>query len=172
MIKEYLEAGQITSAHGLRGDVRFTPWCDSNVFLKQFKQLYCDAEGSVSYDIEALRPHGNIVLLKLKGVDTVEQAERLRNQVLYIKRSDAHLPDGQYFISELINCTVFDGKTKECYGRITEVSPTGSNDVWHIVKDGKEYYLPAIGDVVKSVDVITGEVIIEPLKGIFDDDEN
>ena len=112
-----------------------------------------------------------MALIVAEGIDTVEKAQAMRGKVLYIKRDDAKLQKGNYFIAELIDCTVYDADDKEkVYGIITDVSETGANDVWHITKDDKEYLIPAIKDVVISVDVEEGVVEIRPLKGIFDDE--
>lgn len=108
--------------------------------------------------------------MKLKGVDNIESAELLRNKVLYIKREDAHLPDGTWFIEELFGCEVYDVDTNVLYGKISDVSYTGANDVWHITgSNGKEYLIPAVKEFVVDVNVEDNCVKISPLKGIFDD---
>jgi 16S rRNA processing protein RimM len=80
------------------------------------------------------------------------------------------LPEGRYFISDLLGVEVFDADTNERLGEITDVSQTGANDVWHIKRDGKEYLIPAIDDVLISVDIDNNTAVIRPLKGIFDDE--
>lgn len=171
MQKEYLEIGEIVSTHGIKGEVRVQPWCDSPQFIKQFSTLYFDSKGKSRVEVAACRPHGNIALLKLAGVDTPEDARALRGTVLYMRRADAHLPKSSYFIQELLDCEVYDAQTGVLYGQIKAVSPTGANDVWHIEKDGREYLLPAIREVVKSVDVAAGKIEICPMRGIFDEAE-
>lgn len=171
MIKEYLEVGQIVGTHGIHGEMRLNPWADSPEFLKQFKILYYDKKGEKSVKVLAARPHGNVVILKLDGIETVEAASAMRNKVLYIKRSDAKIADGSYFIEELIGCNVIDADDESVsYGTLTDVSETGANDVWHINRNGTEYLIPAIPDVVVNVDVANNTVVIRPLKGIFDDE--
>lgn len=171
MIKEYLELGQIVSTHGIRGELRVNPWCDSPEFAKQFKTVYFDKKGEKSAKVTLCRPHGNIILMKLDTVNSVDEAAALRNTVLYIKRADANLPEGTWFIEELIGCTVLDADdTDKKYGVLTDVSSTGANDVWYVTDDEKnEYLLPAIKDVVIKVDVADNKAYIRPLKGIFDD---
>lgn len=170
MIKEFLEIGQISSTHGIRGEVRVNPWCDSPDFLKRFKTLYYDKNGNKPIKIDSCRPHGNVVIMKLSEVDTVEEAQKLRGKTLYMKRSEAKLPSGTWFIQELIGCNVFDADNESIsYGKITDVSETGANDIWFIEKDNKQYIIPAIKDVVISVDVANDRVFIRPLKGIFDE---
>lgn len=173
MIKEYLEIGEIVGTHGIRGELRLNPWCDSPDFASKFKTLYYDNNGSCVAKIKSSRPHGNIVLLMIEGIDSVEKAQKMRGKVLYMKRSDAKLPKGSYFIAELIGCTVYDADDEnKVYGKLTDVSPTGANDVWHITTaEGKEYLIPAIPDVCVETDVANDRVVIRPLKGIFDDED-
>ena len=110
------------------------------------------------------------MIAKFRGIDTIENAEKLRNSILYINRDDANLPDGAYFIQDLIGCTVFDDNSKQVYGTVSDVTQTGANDVWHIKNGDNEYLIPVIDDVVKRVDVESGKIYITPLKGIFDDE--
>ena len=171
MIKEFLEVGQIVGTHGVRGEMRLNPWADGPEFVKQFKTFYYDNNGQKSIKVLSARPHGNVAIVKLDGIDTVEKAATLRNKVLYIKRSDARIKEGSYFISELIGCDVYDSEDADiCYGVLSDVSETGANDVWHIKKDGEEYLIPAIPSVVINVDVAENRVEIKPLRGIFDDE--
>lgn len=172
MIKEYLEIGQIVSTHGIKGEVRLNPWCDSPEFVKKFKTLYRDDNGGNPFKMVSCRAHGNVAVLKLAGVDTVEEAQALRNTVLYMKRTDVNLPDGKWFVSELIGCTVLDyDDNSVCYGKITDVASGNANDVWYIeTTSGKEVLIPAIKDVVIKCDVAADVVYIRPLRGLFDED--
>lgn len=171
MIKEYLEIGKITSTHGIKGEMRVQPWCDSPEFMKSFKTLYLDKNGEKALKVSS-RPNGNMVIMKAQGIDTVEAAAAMRNKVLFMKRSDAKIPKGSYFIQELIDCTVIDADDEsKTYGVISDVSATGANDVWHIkAEDGKEYLIPAIPSVVIETDVEKGVIKIRPLRGIFDNE--
>lgn len=173
MIKQFLEIGQIVSTHGIRGEVRVNPWCDSPEFFKRFKTLYFDRNGAKKAKVLSCRPHGNIVILLLDGVDSAEKAAKMRNAVLYMNRSDAPLDDGQYYIQDLLDCSVFDVDDERIkYGVITDVSQTGANDVWHITgENGREYLIPAIPSVVFETNVKDGVIKIRPLRGIFDDED-
>ncbi len=170
MKKDYLELGQIVGTHGIKGEMRINPWCDSPDFAKNFKTVYFDKDGRSSVKVTACRPHGNIILMKLENINTVEEAEKMRNKLLYIKRSDAELPDGTWFIEELIGCEAYDADSGILYGVISDISPTGANDVWHITdKNDVEFLVPAIKDVVVEVNVDENYVKLKPMKGIFDD---
>jgi 16S rRNA processing protein RimM len=172
LIKEFLEIGRIVGTHGVRGEMRVDPWCDTPEFFKRFKTLYFDNRGGRAVKVISSRVHGNIVLLCLEGVNSIEEAAALRGRVIFMCRKDAKLPEGQYFIAELIGCTVVDADDESIvYGELSQVSATGANDVWHIYRNGREYLLPAIPDVVINVDVEKGIVKIRPLKGIFDDED-
>lgn len=171
MIKHYLELGKIVGTHGVRGEMKLDYWCDSPEFVKQFKAVFLDPEGNRSVDVLSARPHKNQVLLTLKGVDSVEKAEALRDTVLYIRREDAGLKDGAWFIAELIGCTAYDADDPEkVWGVITDVYNTGANDIWVIrTPDGRDVHIPAIKDVVLGADVAADKAVIRPLKGLFDD---
>jgi len=120
----------------------------------------------------ACRPHGNVAVLKLEGVDTIEAAQKLKNTILYMKRSDVNLPKGKWFVSELIGCDVLDfDDNSVCYGIIKDVESYAANDVWYIeTPDGKEVLIPAIKDVVIECDVAQNKAFIRPLRGLFDED--
>ncbi len=171
MLNKYIEAGKIVGTHGVRGEMRVQPWCDSTAFLTKFKVFYLDKNGSENITVAASRPHGNVCLVKAKGIDTIEQAERFRGRVLYIDREDCKLEEGRYFVTDIIGCEVFDADSNEYLGKVTDVSETGANDVWHIMKDGNEFLVPNIPVFVKNVDIENGKIIIAPIKGMFDDED-
>lgn len=101
MRRQYLELGQIVGTHGVRGEMRVQPWCDGPGFFQQFHTLYFSGEGKGASRVLSSRPHGNVMLLKLEGINTVEDASALRGRVLFMNRDDAKLPDGDYFIQDL-----------------------------------------------------------------------
>lgn len=172
MIKEYLEIGKITSTHGIKGEMKVQPWCDSVDFMRKFRTLYLDKRGEKPLRVK-IRQGGNMAIIKIEGVDTPEEGNKLRNRILYMKRSDAVLPEGFYFMQELFDCKVIDADDEgRIYGILSDVSETGANDVWHIKTDeGREYLIPAIPSVVTDVNVAEGIIKIRPLRGIFDDED-
>lgn len=170
MKKEFLEIGKFVGTHGVKGMVRIQPWSDNGEFLTQFKKFYLN-EGKDKIELNRITPHGNVVIAAIKGIDTIEQSEKLRNKVLYIKRDDARLPEGRYFISEILGAKVFDADTNCPLGVLSDVSSTGANDVWHIKNGDKEYLVPAIPDVIAKVDINNDIIMLRPMKGIFDDED-
>ncbi|MDD6489569.1 MAG: ribosome maturation factor RimM [Clostridia bacterium] len=169
MLKQYLEAGKIVGTHGLKGEVRIDPWCDNAEFLCKFKKLYY-ADGT-EIPVVSARPHKNIAIVLFKGITSIEQAEVLRGKIVYINRKDAHLPKNTYFIQDIIGLKVFDADTNEEYGEVTDVMKTGANDVYQITRDGKDYLIPVIPDVVIKTDIENGILLIRLLEGIFDDED-
>lgn len=168
MKKQFLDSGKIVGTHGIRGEVRIDPWADSPAFLAAFPTLYLDEKGEKKIKVKS-RPHKNITLCKIEGVDTIEDAERLRGKIVYINRDDIHLGEGVHFVQDLLGSEVRDFDTDALYGTLTDVLRTGANDVYEITRDGKTYLAPVIDEVVRDIDTEKGVVRITPMKGIFDD---
>lgn len=171
MKQKYIETGKIVGTHGVKGMIRVQPWADDGEFLTAFKCFYLDKNGTKKLEATAVKPHGNVVLMAIKGVNSIEDAEKLRGAVIFIDRDDISLPEGRFFITDLIGCAVTDADSGEALGEITDVSETGANDVWHITRNGKEYLVPAIDEVIISVDTDAQTAVIRPIKGIFDDED-
>ncbi|MBR5524242.1 MAG: 16S rRNA processing protein RimM [Clostridia bacterium] len=168
--KPFLEAGQIVGTHGVRGEVRVQPWCDSPQQFATFKRLFWDAEGKQPVKLRS-RPHKNIALALLEGVDTVEAAQVLRGRMLYVDRRDIKLPKGHHLVQDLIGLTIVDADTGVTYGTLTDVSQTGANAVYHMTTDKGEVLIPAIPSVIISVDTKKDVLHLRPMKGLLDDDE-
>lgn len=173
MLQQFLEAGKIVGTHGVKGELRVEPWCDSPAFLKRFKTLYWKQGGEMTpVAVRGSRVHKNLLLVLLEGVDSIEQADTLRGRVLYLDRKDARLPKDRFFIADLIGVEVFDVDTERRYGKVTEVFKTGANDVYQVTDDaGKNYLIPVIEDVVLDTDIENRRMTIRPIKGIFDDED-
>ncbi len=168
MKKQFLDSGKIVGTHGICGEVRIEPWADSPAFLSAFKTLYLDERGETAIKVRS-RPHKNITLCKIEGVDTIEDAERLRGKIVYINRDDVRLDEGVHFVQDLIGLEVRDFDSGALYGTLTDVLRTGANDVYEITRDGKHYLAPVIDEVVREINIEEGVVRITPMKGIFDD---
>ena len=172
MRKEFLEIGKIVGTHGVRGELRVEPWCDAPSFLTKRKTLYWDAAGTRPVRVRSARAHKTLVLLSLEGVDTVETADTLRGKILYVARGDIHLPEGRFFIQDLIGLSVFDADSGRRYGTLSDVFATGANDVYEIRDDaGKTYLFPAVADMLVRTDLDAGRMEIRPIRGIFDDED-
>ena len=168
-MKKYLEIAKIVSVHGIRGEVNVQAWCDSPSDLVKLKRLY-SKDGSKAYDIERARPKGeNMAILKIRGIETPEAAQTLRNTVLFADREDMPLPEGVYFIADLIGLeAVTEGG--ESLGVITDViGGSSANDVYEITRGDKKFYIPAIPSVVLKTDVAGGKMTVYPMEGLFDE---
>ena len=171
MKKQFLDSGKIVGTHGIRGEIRIDPWCDSPEFLCTFKKLYLDENGQTSIEVKS-RPHKNMTLSKIKGIDTVEEAEKMRGKIIYINRNDIKLEEGVNFVQDLIGLDVIDADNNTNYGKITDVLRTGANDVYEITdNNGKTYLAPVIDEVIIKTDIDGGFTLIRPMKGIFDDED-
>ncbi|MVB10594.1 Ribosome maturation factor RimM [Caprobacter fermentans] len=171
MQKKYLEAGKIVGTHGIKGELRVQPWCDSAEFLTRFSTLYLEA-GNVPVHVLSSRVHKELLLMVLEGVDSVEKADTYRNKVLYLDRSDVTLPDGRYFMQDLVGLDVYDADTFLYYGTLTRVLRTGANDVYQITaQDHKNYLIPAVPEFILGIDLEKGKMMIRPIRGIFDDED-
>lgn len=170
MKKRYIETGKIVGTHGVKGMVRIQVWADTPQFLMNFKKIYLDENGENFLKISNIKILKSVIAAKLSGVDSIEDAEKYRNTVIYIDRNDFKLPKGRYFITDLLGCEVYQAENNTFLGKISEVSETGANDVWHIQNNGKEYLFPAVNEMIDKVDIESEKVYIKPIKGIFDDE--
>lgn len=171
MKKQYLESGKIVGTHGIKGEVRIDPWCDSPQFLADFDKLYLDDRGETFIEVKS-RPHKNITLCKIKGVDNIDDAQRLRGRIVYIDRDDVKLDEGVNFVQDLIGLAVIDADSGENYGKITDVLRTGANDVYEVTSpDGQKILVPVIDEVIPARNIDEGFVLLRPMKGLFDDED-
>lgn len=168
-MKEYFEVGQIVNTNGLKGVVKIKPFTDDIKRFEKLKSIYVQKKQElVEFKIEYVRYVKNMVLLKLEGIDTIEEAEKYRNLYLKIKREDAgKLPDGSYYVADILECEVFS-KEGDLLGKVDDVFPTGSNDVY-VVKDGmgKQILLPAIEAVIKEIDVQNKKIVVDLIEGLI-----
>lgn len=167
MKKQFLEAGKIVTTHGIRGEVKIMPYTDTPELLAEFDRLFIGRDKQELF-IEHSRVFKNMVIAKIEGVDTPEDAEKLRNKVLFMHRDDLELDEDTYFIQDLIGVEVRDADSGFVYGKISDVMQTGANDVYVVTGGDREYLVPAIPDVVISTDIDAELMTIRPLDGLFD----
>lgn len=160
-----LQAGKIVNTHSLRGEVRIYPYCDSAEFICEFDYLYVN---NVKMQVVNSRVHKGQTLVKFKGIDDINEAEKLVGQIVYFDKNDVELESGQYFIEDIKGLEVYDIDTDEYYGKVISVIETGANDVFEIKQNEKIRLVPKIDDVVKEIDIEKGKILIRPLKGLFE----
>jgi len=169
-MENYLRVGVITSPHGVRGEVKVFPTTDdANRFKKLKKVLLDTGKGNVPLEIEHVKFFKNMVILKFKGVDTMNQVEPWRQKDLLIERGQAvKLDADENFIVDLIGLKVVTDEGKEL-GVMTDVMQTGANDVYCVkTADGREILLPAIKDCIRNVDLEKQEMLVHVLDGLLD----
>lgn len=169
-MKQYLEVGKINNTHGIRGEMKMALWCDDVDYLKQFKVLYLDDKGEKAVEVLSVRPQKNLVILKLKGYDSIEKAEEIKGKVLYGNRDDATIDEDANYIADLIGCYVVDIDTEEEYGQVKDVVNYGSCDIYDIESWGKHTLIPATPDIVKEINTEYKVIRIKKMKGLFDED--
>lgn len=164
MKKQFLEAGEIVSTHGVQGEVKILPWCDGPEFLQLFDVFYIDG---IAHTVEKSRIHKNMLLCKLRGIDDMSAAQTMKNKVVMIKRTDADLPEGRIFIADLIGLPVFaDGQE---IGVLKEVYTGPANDVY-FVKGQREYMIPAVSEFLEEINSDDGYIKVRLLEGMATDE--
>ena len=169
-MEDYFKIGIITSSHGVRGEMKVFPTTDDTRRFKKCREVYVeDKTGLIMYEAESARVSPDKVLLKLKGIDTPEEAVKLRQRGIFVDREHAvKLSKDEYFIADLIGLEVRD-EDGDRIGVIEEVLPTGANDVYQIaIDDGRELLLPAIKDCILEVNVEQGFMRVHVLDGLLD----
>ena len=159
---QFLEAGEIVSSHGIRGEVKVLPWADGPEFLMDFRRVRIAGQ---DYEIENCRVQKTCNLLKLKGMDTMEKAQSMRGKILQIYRDDA--PEGLVFAAELIGVRVFDGETE--IGRVEQVLDYPGNKVY-VVQGEHEYMIPAVKEFVKELDLDENAMKVKLIEGMRSDE--
>lgn len=168
-MEQLMEIGQIVNTYGIKGFVKVVPFTDNINRFEDLDEVYLQTKnGLETFKIEDVKYSKNTVLLKLKGIDDINIAEKYRNCYLKIDRKNAvELPEDTYFIVDLLDCEVLTDKG-EILGKITDVYPTGSNDIYVVNnKQGKQVLLPAISQVIKEVDIQNKKIIVHLLEGLI-----
>ncbi|MBQ2784910.1 MAG: 16S rRNA processing protein RimM [Oscillospiraceae bacterium] len=159
---QFIEAGEIVTTHGVKGEMKVLPWVDSPDILCEFDRVRIDG---TQYDIESCRIQKTCNLLKLKGIDTMEAAQAMRGKTVLLYRED--IDDEVIFAAELIGVEVFcDG---EKLGEITEVLDYPGNSVY-VVKGKYEYMIPAVKQFVLSTDLESNTMQVQVIEGMRTDE--
>lgn len=164
----FLEIGQIVNTFGIKGMVKVAPFTDDITRFDNLKNVVVvTRKERKTFEIEEVKYHKNMVLLKLEGVDKVEEAENLKNSYLEIERSQAgKLDEGTYYIVDILGLEVYTDNN-QFLGKVDDIFNTGSNDIY-VVKDemGKQILLPAIKEVIQKIDLDNNKITVHLLKGL------
>lgn len=161
MKEKFIEAGEIVNTHGVRGEVKIMPWTDTPEFLRAIKTLYIDGR---AVRVLAARVHKGAVLATLEGVADVNAAMRLKGKRVFIDRDDAALPEGRFFIQDIIGAEVVT-ETGERVGTLAEAidAPAG---MIYVVRGDAEHLIPAVPEFVLRTDVDNGVITVRLIEGM------
>ena len=169
MKQEYFEIGQIVNHFGIKGMVKVNPFTDDISKFENLKSVLVEKNGKlVDIQIEEVKYSKNQIILKLKGIDTVEEAEKYRGCYIKIARKDTKkLPKDTYFIADLIGLTVYTDENI-LLGKVEDIYNSGANDIYVIKSDdGKQILLPAIKEVIKQIDLEQEKIMVHLIKGLI-----
>ena len=167
MKDDLLELGKIVNTHGIRGEVKIQPWCDEPELFDELEYLFIEGE---KYNIVRNRFHKTCQIVQLENVNSIDDAERFKNKIVYINRDDLELPEGRYYIADIEGLTVKE-QDGRILGVVDEIIKTGSNDVYSL-KDTfnkKPVLIPVIEGVVLETNIDGGYIVVKLPKGLIDD---
>ncbi|MCI9309050.1 MAG: 16S rRNA processing protein RimM [Oscillospiraceae bacterium] len=158
---EFLDCGQIVNTHGVHGEVRVVPWADSPEFLCRFSTLYVDGG---AMEVSSSRVHKGSVIARFQGVDTVERAMALKGKTVQIRRSDAKLPKGSFFLADIIGLDVVDEEGRRL-GVLKEVLSPSRQQVY-VVAGEREFMIPAVPQFILETDIQGGYIKVRLIEGL------
>jgi 16S rRNA processing protein RimM len=167
---KWILIGKVTGTHGIRGQLRIASFSGEPESIIPHRTLYFQrpAEELESFEVAGSSVHGKKVLVSLKSLDDINKLEFLVGSDIYVERKQLpDLADGEYYWCDLIGLKVFTVKG-EYIGEVSDIMATGSNDIYVVRNEGKEFLIPAIEDVVVKIDLDESEVIIDPPEGLLD----
>ncbi len=168
-MQQYFEVGQIVNTFGIKGFIKIKPFTDEVSRFEELKEIYVEQKNKELKEvkIEKISYQKELVLLKLKGIDDLTQAEKLKGLYLKISRKNAKkLPKGTYFIADLIGMNVYSDEGK-LLGKLDDVYSTGANDVYVVKNEnGIQVLLPATQEVIKQIDLDNEKIIVHMLEGL------
>lgn len=168
-MEKYFEIGQIVNTNGLKGTLKVKPFTDDIKEFEEFKNIYIQKNGKlIKFKIQKVGYVKQMVLLKLEGIDNIDEAEKYRNLYLKVERDIMPtLPKNSYYIVDLLECEVVTMQG-EILGKVDDVFSTGSNDVYVVKNElGKQILLPAIKEVIKEVDISNKKIIVKLMEGLI-----
>ncbi len=165
----YLELGQIVNVFGIKGFVKLKLFSEDIEQFYTFKKVYLKNKDEIKeITIEEVKYHKNMMLIKFKGIETVEQAEILRNSFVIMKREDlTPLEEGQYYFVDIIGLDVYTDENL-LLGKLEDIYNTGSNDIYVVKNEmGKQFLLPGIDEVIKNIDLESKRITVHIIPGLI-----
>lgn len=169
-MEERFQVGVIANTHGIGGEVKVFPTTDDEKRFKKLKEVFLDTgKEEMLLHVTQARFQKNMVILKFKEFDNINQVESLRGKALFVDREHAvKLEKDEYFIADMIGMSVISDEG-EALGILEDVLQTGANDVY-VIKEagGQELLVPAIRECVVDVDIEARRMIIHLIPGLRD----
>lgn len=160
-MEKYIRIAKIVGPHGVRGEIKLESEADSLEFIKKFKRFYIEDK---AYEVEENRSHKGRLLVKLGSVEDRESAEKLKNKPVFISREDAKLPEGTYFLQDILGAEVIDEK-EGSIGRLAEFIETPAGIVY-LVKGERERLIPQNPEFILETDVEKGLIKVRLIEGM------
>lgn len=168
-MQKNLEIGQIVNTFGIKGFVKVKPFVNDVSRFDDLEEVFVKSKKDITtYKVEEVKYQKNVVLVKLKGIDTVERAETLRNSYMEVDREHAiELEEGEYFIADVLGSKVVTDEGEEL-GFVDDIYNTGSNDIYVVKNElGKQILLPSIPEVILDVNVEESKVTVHIIDGLL-----
>ena len=166
---KYLEIGQIVNTFGIKGMVKVKPFTDDIRRFDRLEKVYIKKQNEKKeYQIEEVKYHKEMVLIKFKGIDNIDAANLLKNSYLIVDREkEEPLEEGRYYIVDMLGIDVYT-EEGNLLGKLDDIYNTGSNDIY-VVKDelGKQVLLPALKEVIKKVDIENRKMVVHLIPGLI-----
>ena len=163
---DWIPVGRVTRTHGLKGELKLFPTDQEDLAVQNDQKILL---GEATFKIKSVRGAKSPFIIKFEGVDSIEAAQSLAGQEVLVAREDFEsLPEGEYYRFEIEGLKVFDD-TGKYYGVIEDIIETGSNDVYVVRENDKEWLVPMIDSVVQSIDLEQGKLIFHCVEGLFED---
>lgn len=162
MKKPFLEGGQIVNTHGIKGEVKLVSWCDTPEALAAVSTYYIDG---VPWKVRAARVHQGNVLALLEGVEDVNAAMKFKGKTVLLRREDLPLPEGGYFLADLLGLDVADAATGEKVGVVADILFPSAQRVY-VVQGEREILIPAVPEFIEQVDVDGGVIKVNLIDGM------
>lgn len=169
-MEDLLRVGVIANTHGIRGEVKVFPTTDEKERFKDLKKVILDmGKEQRVLEIQSVRFFKNLVILKFKGIDNINDIEMYKGKDLLVTREDAvPLEEGEYFIADLLDLDVYSDEDEKI-GVLYDVMQTGANDVYVVkTEEGKEILLPAIDECILDIDLEESRMTVHIMEGLLD----
>ena len=161
MKQQFIETGKIVNTHGIRGELRIECWADSPEILKKLPALYIDEK---PYKIIGAREHKSMLLVQFEGISDINAAMALKNRVVWLDRGDLTLPDGAFFLQDIMDVAVVDETGAEL-GKLVDIIQGAASNVY-VVRGEREILIPAVPEFILKTDLDANLITVRLIEGM------